>query len=157
MVCRKITGLQTLVNVLEENSNHVPAGLPAGGQFAKGSGGGFSADNEYEMLFQSDHPKGVTGVSIMPKQGVSREQAVRYYKRLDAVKVAKNTNYGNGQSMAGFVDDAIGSGMTSLKPQKNGAMALSGGKEGKIFNLRHKAAIDYAKVQLNYGELAKNY
>ena len=33
-------GLRALIQVLEENPNHVPAGSPAGGQFAKGGGGG---------------------------------------------------------------------------------------------------------------------
>ena len=32
-------GLQALIRALEENPNRVPAGSPAGGQFAKGGGG----------------------------------------------------------------------------------------------------------------------
>ena len=48
-------GLRALIQVLEENQNHVPAGSPAGGQFAKGGGGSKSgiAPSEHGLLSPS--------------------------------------------------------------------------------------------------------
>ncbi len=40
-------GLRVLIQALEENNNHVPAGSPAGGQFAKGSGVAGGGDIEF--------------------------------------------------------------------------------------------------------------
>lgn len=97
---------------------------------------------------------GTTGVK---KISATTEQVKRLYARRDAVKAAEAVKMKDGKTVReGFDAFFAGGGWSITGVLPGGRLRLSGPNDSELI-LKEVVAKNYAKVVLNYGDLARNY
>lgn len=109
-------------------------------------------DAEYDQLY---HPRG-NHLFRKLRDGVTREQAQRMFKRRDADWEAAFTLYADGTPIKTELDSLIADGFTHII-REGRWMYLSRGGDGNRPRLDSKVERDYIQTALDLGEFKKNY
>ena len=105
---------------------------------------------EYDLLF---HKRVGQGRKL--RDGFTREQAVRMFKRRDATREATDRLYADGTSVRVGIDRLVADGFTIEREGR--WMHLSSTTSKNKPRLDSKVERDYIKVALNVGEFKRNY
>jgi len=110
-------------------------------------------DAEYDQLY---YPQEQPRRHRKLRDGVTREQAQRMFKRRDADWEAANRLYGDGTTVKLHLDGLIADGFTHVI-RVGRWMYLSKDGDGNKPRLDSRVEMDYIKTALDLGEFKRNY
>lgn len=148
-----ITGASVLANLGKKSpivEKGAPGAWPAQLAATKPSPG-FNEVEEAQTVMAWD------GMTAVKKPGITTEQTKRFYARRDAVKAADATKMKDGKSVREHFDAFFADGGWSVAGViSGGRLRLTGPGDSELV-LKEVVAKNYAKVALNYGDLARTY